>query len=64
LRHDLFGAGVKPYARTAVAASHKMKKHYAAVLPIALLWVSEALAQVPTPVTNTDFSNFVVGHHP
>jgi hypothetical protein len=33
-----------------------MKKHYAAVLPIAFLWVSQALAQVPMPVTNTDFS--------
>jgi hypothetical protein len=33
-----------------------MKKRVAAVFPIAVLTAGQALAQVPTPVTNTDFS--------
>ena len=33
-----------------------MRKRLAAVLPIAFLSAGQALAQVPTPVTNTDFS--------
>jgi hypothetical protein len=33
-----------------------MKKRLAAALPIAVLTAGRALAQVPTPVTNTDFS--------
>jgi hypothetical protein len=33
-----------------------MRKRLAAVLPVAILTAGQALAHVPTPVTNTDFS--------
>jgi hypothetical protein len=33
-----------------------MKRHSAAVILLVLLWVGQGLAQVPTPVTNTDLS--------
>jgi len=55
LPHDLFGADIDSCARTAAVATHEMKKHSEPVRHI-VLWVSQALAQVPTPVTNTDFS--------
>jgi hypothetical protein len=50
--HGAFG----PHLRLSTEALGSMKTRAAAVLPIALLWAGQALAQSAAPLTNTGVS--------